>query len=158
MIAPAYSMDAAPTVYEASLAASGARASAMAHTFIHTMDASSSHPLRPEKFADYPTSASPSTAALLDASESASNNRIETSTAAIGLENFPQTNRRSSNASNGISSTGSRNADSRARLARVAFASGWVFLAIALFCLAQSFSVVPADPQRRWRPAARAHS
>lgn len=150
MIAPAYSMDAAPMVYEASLQASGTRATAMDHSFVRTMD-SSRVQVRPVKLAD----SSASTTASFNSSEGGSQDMAAISNAAIGFEKFPNSG---SPSSKRISNAGSRNTESRAQLARWAYATGWIFLAIALLCLAQSFSVIPAAQQLRWRAAARAHS
>lgn len=150
MIAPAYSMDAAPMVYEASLQASGTRPAAVDHSFVRTTD-SSRVQMRPVKLADSSTS----TTASFNSGEGASQYMAAISSTAIGLEKFPNSGSRSSKS---ISNAGSRNPESRARLARWAYAIGWIFLAIALFCLAQSFSVIPSAQQRRWRAVARAHS
>jgi len=158
MIAPAYSMDAAPVVYEARLQTSDAGVDALepptagvtarvtSHTIIVAPGVVALRSSQPMKFVDSGVSSSGTLSAFeFGASPSKSQAIATAPSAAIALPK-PAASRVSSIAIN-------VNPEVRAQIARWAFASGWIFLAIALFCLARSFSVIPAEPQRRWRMA-----
>jgi len=154
MIVPAYSMDAAQVVYEARLQASDAGVDAFepstarvtSHAIIIAPGVVALRSPQPMKFVDSGVSSSGALSAFeFGASPSKSQAIATAPSAAIALPK-PAASRVSSIAIN-------VNPEVRAQIARWAFASGWIFLAIALFCLARSFSVIPAEPQRRWRMA-----
>ncbi|MDB5987088.1 MAG: hypothetical protein JWR16_2141 [Nevskia sp.] len=133
MMLPAYAMDAAPIAYEAQL---------------QTMDGLSAGAMRGStatRRRPYRAVVSPNTEPRYIVASASSGPAADAATpndAVAGRDSIADT-----------VTPPAASVQRRAQLARIAFGCGWLFLGIALFCFAQSFSVVGSwRGLRLWRP------